>query len=251
MLARAAELQGQATSPDLAGTLSDEQILELGREVGLSAESLRQAIAEERANVVIEPARGIAGWFGPAVFGSTRTVPGTPESSLIAIDAVLRGDLPFDVKRRFPDRVHWEPRRSFIEVVRSQFIRGIEGTDLKLAQEVATTVTTVDQARTHVRIDAMLGDTRRRAVSSAMNTAVFTVLAGVVVGVLGVSPLMVVPAVGAALVGIAASYRRGYRRTAARVVTAMEQVLDRLEFGPAKRRGGGIGGAMPGDGRRP
>ena len=243
VLARAAELQGQSSSADATGALSDAQILELGKEVGLSPEALRQAIAEERARVAIPEARGMAGWFGPETFAATRVVPGTPESALIAIDAVLRGDLPFDVKRRFPDRVHWEPRRGFFDAVRSQFIRGVEGADLRLAQEVATTVTAIDAGRTHVRVDAVLTEARRRAFAASRNAAIAGAGVAVVLsGALGVGVVFVGPPVVLAVGAMLFSFRRGYRNTAARVVTAIEQVLDRLEFGPAKRRGAGLAG---------
>jgi len=46
VLGRAAELQaGGADAPE---TLTEAQLLEIGREVGLSPEHLRQALAEER-----------------------------------------------------------------------------------------------------------------------------------------------------------------------------------------------------------
>lgn len=246
VLVRAAELQGESTPAEPTGALSDEQIVELGKEVGLLPNAIRQAIAEERASVAIAPARGPAGWFGPGTFAGTRIVPGTPESTLIAIDSMLRGDLPFEVRRRFPDRVHWEPRRSFIEAVRAQFIRGVEGMDLRLAQEVATSVTVVDGSRTHVRVDAVLSDARRRAVIASVNTVVAVAAIGAVLIVLGFNPVLVAPPLMLAAGGIIAGFRRGYRQTAERVVTAIEQILDRLEFGPARRRGAGLTGKPSG-----
>ena len=46
VLARAAELQG--TSGDPVEEFTEEQLLDLGKEVGLSPQNLRQALAEER-----------------------------------------------------------------------------------------------------------------------------------------------------------------------------------------------------------
>lgn len=240
VLARAAELQGQSVHTDATGALSDDQIVELGKEVGLSPDAIRQAIAEERANVTIAPSRGPAGWFGPETFASARVVPGTPESTLIAIDAMLRGDLPFNVRRRFPERVHWEPRRTFFDAIRSQFSRGIEGADLRLAQEVATSVMRVDASRTRVRVDAVLSDARRQAVMASLYTVLATAAVGAVLVFIGFNPFFVVPPLALGAGGIVATIRRGYRRTVTRVVTAIEQVLDRLEFGPAKPRGAGV-----------
>ena len=52
VLARAAELQGASgDETDAADNLTDEQVLELGKEVGLSPEHIRQALAEERSRL--------------------------------------------------------------------------------------------------------------------------------------------------------------------------------------------------------
>jgi hypothetical protein len=141
--------------------------------------------------------------------------------------------------------VHWEPRRSFIDAVRAQFIRGVEGADLRLAQEVSTSVAIVDASRTHVRVDAVLSDARRQAMLASGYTVLTTAAIGTVVIVLGFSPFIVVLPLAIAAGGIVATIRRGYRRTVSRVVTAIEQILDRLEFGPAKKRGAGIANAPP------
>ena len=56
VLARAAELQVGAGEPE--EVLSEEQILELGKEVGLSPQHLKQALAEERTRVALPPDEG-------------------------------------------------------------------------------------------------------------------------------------------------------------------------------------------------
>jgi len=48
VLARAAELQ--STTGETGEEFTEEQLLELGREVGLSPQNLRQALAEERTS---------------------------------------------------------------------------------------------------------------------------------------------------------------------------------------------------------
>lgn len=171
VLARAAELQMQH-SAEPGGGLSDEQVLELGKEVGLSADALRQAIAEERGRVVGSSPRGVSGaWFGHADFSATRVVSGTPQQVLAALDAHMRGELPFEVKRRFPDRLTWEPKRGFLDAMRMSFgLRG-EGSDLVLAEEVGALVVAVDAGQTHVRLDASIAGRRR---SAAQITTVFS-----------------------------------------------------------------------------
>lgn len=240
VLARAAELQGQASSAEPTGALTDEQILELGKEVGLTPEALRQAIAEERSHVALPAAGGLIGsWLGADAFAAARTVPGTPEAALRAIDAVVRGELPFDVKRRFADRMQWEPRRGFFETMKSQFVRGVEGVDLKLAEEVSATAIAIDASRSSVRIDATLTNARARAWQSSISYVLIVLLFSVLfVWGFQMPAVFAVPILTGLLAASLASVRRRYRRAALRVRTAIEQVLDRLEFGPAKKRGG-------------
>jgi hypothetical protein len=240
VLARAAELQTQTGGGDTAETaaaLTDDQILELGREVGISPDALRQAIAEERGRVGPPEARGLVGaWFGAAAISAARVVPGSPERVLKALDAVLREELTFTVRRRFPNRLLWEPRRGFFDVVRIQLGRATEGAGVREAQEVSAFATAVDADRTHVRLDAALVDKRATA---AILSVVSVGSAGALAYVAAVA--LVNPVVSAAVLGVAATgmvlgARRSYQRTASRVATALEQLLDRLEFGPAQRR---------------
>src|SRR3954464_5188232 len=78
VLARAAELQGTAADADSSEQFSEEQLIELGKEVGLSPQNLRQAVAEERTrSAAPENEHGlVAAMFGPSRVTAARTVPG-------------------------------------------------------------------------------------------------------------------------------------------------------------------------------
>ncbi len=236
VLARAAELQSQR-STEPGGALSDEQVLELGKEVGLSADALQQAIAEERGRVVGTSPRGVMGaWFGHAEYSATRVVKGTPQSVLAALDAHIRGELPFEVKRRFPDRLMWEPKGGFLDGVRISLGVRSEGGDLVLAQEVSALVVAVDAERTHVRLDASIADRRRNAARTSVGVAGVSAFGAWLVAS-AVAPAGVLVVAGTiATLGVLTP-RRNYRGVAERVELALFQVLDRLEYGPAKRKG--------------
>src|SRR5918911_9272 len=90
VLARAAELQARTGEPE--EVLTEDQILDLGKEVGLSAEHLRQALAEERTRVALPPdENGLAAkLLGGARVGASRTVPGKPREILNAIDVWMQ-----------------------------------------------------------------------------------------------------------------------------------------------------------------
>src|SRR5437764_14852410 len=87
VLARAAELQSGPS--DTSEEFTEEQLLELGREVGLSPQNLRQALAEERTrSVVPDDERGVlASLFGPSRVRAGRPVPGKPADVLASVGA--------------------------------------------------------------------------------------------------------------------------------------------------------------------
>src|SRR3954468_10763717 len=76
VLARAAELQGVAGDATDAEQFTEEQLIELGKEVGLSAQHLRQALAEERTGSIVRTEESAGGLFGPSTVRASRTVPG-------------------------------------------------------------------------------------------------------------------------------------------------------------------------------
>src|SRR3954465_12435710 len=65
VLARAAQLQGATGDASEADQFTEEQLIELGKEVGLSPQHLRQALAEERTGSIARTGDSRAGLFGP------------------------------------------------------------------------------------------------------------------------------------------------------------------------------------------
>src|SRR5881397_3624246 len=113
VLARAAELQAATgDESDTADALTEDQVLDLGKEVGLSAEHLRQALAEER--VRIEPLPQSGSGLAYRLFGSTRiaaqrVVRGAPERVLATLDRWMQREEWLRVVRQRADRIVWEP----------------------------------------------------------------------------------------------------------------------------------------------
>ena len=231
VLARAAELQAGSGEPE--EVLTEAQILELGKEVGLSSEHLRQALAEERTRVALPPDEGglSAKLLGGARVGASRTVPGQPRDVLAAIDAWMQRQECLQVKRQFPDRVVWEARRDLLGTVRRAFNVGGRGYALARAHEVAATAVAVDASRTLVRIDADLVPFRSSLARQSAGATVLGVAAG---GTLAALNFAIAVAVAPALlVGVGAFYvARGINaRTANAAQLALEQLLDGLERG--------------------
>src|SRR2546423_2177186 len=122
ILARAAELQAASgDESEQTDRLTEEQILDLGREVGLSPENIRQALAEEHAHIepLVMGGSGLAyRLFGAQRVGAQRVVRGAPDRLLETIDRWMQREAWMNVVRQRSDRIVWEPRRGMLAGLR-------------------------------------------------------------------------------------------------------------------------------------
>lgn len=245
VLARAAELQTAAGDDgEPTDGLTEQQLLDIGREVGLSPTHLRQALAEERTRLAVPAEHGIvAQMAGASMASAHRTVVGTPAQLLSTLNQVMLRDECLMVKRRYGVRMTWEPRRDFWATFRRLAPSSGHMYDLLRAREVAATAVPVDETRTLVRLDADVSSARAQRLQGGAAVAVGGVaMGGLLTGFLAViamAPLAPAIAVGAvpAAVGVAAfaAVARTHRHTVERAQLALEQLLDRLEHGDARR----------------
>jgi hypothetical protein len=211
VLARAAELQvGTGDNEDV---LSEEQIVELGKEV-----------PDDTSGVA-------ARLFGGSRVAASRTVRGQPRDVLAAVDGWMQRQECLQVKRQFADRIVWEARRDLVGAVRRAFNVGGRGYALSRAHDVAATAVAVDEGRTLVHLDADLGAYRSSlAKQTAGLSALGVVSTGAMIALGFMVPIAVVPAV---VVSAGSFY--GARGMNARVLSAaqlaLEQLLDTLERG--------------------
>lgn len=235
VLTRAAELQ--ATASDTPEQLSEAQLVALGQEVGVSAEHIRQALAEEKTRVTVPEEQGaVARYFGPATAIASRMVPGRPAEVLAALDRWMQQEESLQVKRRFGDRITWEKRPGFIgSITRGLDVAG-RGYTLSSVPEVGASVVAVDATRVLVHLDAQIAERRSRVVGVSAILAVMAVGGGaglVALSLLAGGSVVVGAGFGAALTAagglVSAGTARAQRRFVARVQLALEQVLDRLE----------------------
>ena len=235
VLARAAELQAESGEPTEA--LSEEQIVELGTEVGLSPYHLRQALAEERTRIGApsEDSDLLARIVGPATVSASRNVRGSVASTLAQLDDWMQREECLRVKRHFPDRIVWEARQGFFDVMRRGLDVGGRGYVLSRGHEVSATIVPVDGERVLARLDSDFGTHRSAVVGQGATLVGLGAASSGVAAVLGVLlPVALIPAVAAGAIGYYQARRR-QARTLARAQLALEQVLDRLERGDLPR----------------
>ncbi|MGH7669358.1 MAG: hypothetical protein ACRENQ_07665, partial [Gemmatimonadaceae bacterium] len=228
VIARAAELQ--ARTSDAAETMTEDQIIALGREVGLSPAYLRQALAEERSHR--GPPTAVHGLLrGPALLSAERTVRGTAGEVFAALDIWMQREEWLQIKRQFPDRMVWEPRHDFEGNVRRLLNVGGRGYALSKATDVGATAVPADEGRVLVRLDADLSGHRRSSLGGMAAGATAGLASGGVLLVLNFAVLAAAaPVVLLGGVGYVAA-RTAYAKVAARVQLTLDQMLDRLERG--------------------
>jgi hypothetical protein len=236
VLARAAELQGSSGEEgDALDTLTEAQVEELAKEVGLSSQHIRQALAEERARIepLETPGTGIAfQLFGADRVGAQRVVRGRADRVLATLDRWMQKEEWLQVVRQRADRILWEPRRGIVGSLRRML--GSRDYVLSRADEIAATVVSVDDESTLVRLEATFSSLRR---TMAGQTAAGAVIGGAGTGVAvllnAMIPVAIIPVVGISAVAYYSS-RRTQQRAVARASLVLEQVLDRLERGDAQ-----------------
>jgi hypothetical protein len=236
-LARAAELQ--AASGEEAGrqseSLTEAQVEDVAKEVGLSPQFIRQALAEERARLdpIAIGGSGIAyQLFGHDRVAVQRVVRGKPERLLAALDRGMKEE-GLKVQRQRPDFIIWEPSRGVFESIRRAF--GPSDYALTPANEVTATVVPVDDEFTVVRLEATFARMRGE---KASNTIISGVFGGAVTGVALVLGVMIPVAIVPVIAVPAATYfgsRRSHQHALQRANISLEQALDRLERGDHQR----------------
>ncbi len=243
VLARASELASQ--SADAPDGMTEAQLFEIGKEVGLSPATLQQALAEERTRVVLAEETGLeARVMGPAAVSATRVIPQSPEAVLYALEEWMRTDYRMLAKRRFGARRTWEQRGGmFAELDRT--LRGNQAAaTLARATEVAATVSPIGDGRTAVRLDADITQLRSSRKSGGIALGAVGVVMGMVPVILGavLAPITMLPLflAGGALpvlgFGLGGwSTIKSHRKQAERAQLALEQLLDRLEHAPLPR----------------
>lgn len=229
IIRRAAELQTHER--DIGEGLTKDELLALGKDVGIPAHYLQQALLEEQTRSPMAPATGLWAWLvGPATLSADRVVPGDRLTVERALAHWMGEGETLQVKRRFPDHTTWEPKRGAIASIQRALSGRGRTFALARCDEVAGQVTQLEPGFCHVRLTADVRTQRAGRIGGAATVAGTGAAGTAVAIVLGIAlPLAIVPAVALSLAAMPVARLHG--RQNERVLVALDQVLDRLEHG--------------------
>jgi hypothetical protein len=257
IIQRAAELQ--TANRDIAEELTPEQVLALGREVGIPGRYLQQALLEERTRVVaVRPSGTWDRIAGAAQVVAQRAVPGTVAGVEAALAEWMEEKELFCIQRQQPGRITWEPLGGMAAALRrstAAFSRGSAAMMLARADTVSATILALETGWCHVVLMAETGTARSQFLGGGAAVAGAGALGAGLMVVLGaLVPVALIP-VPVAL-GIGYGVARQYRSTLARIQLGLERALDQLEHGAAAverqlpRRSAGLLGMLAEEIRR-
>lgn len=250
IIQRATELQ--TGERDIADGLSPEEVLSLGKEVGIPERYLQQAMLEERSRA---SAPVPAGWLDRAMGAGTiraeRVVRGEAEQVENRLLRYIDEHELFTLQRQQPGRITWEPLGGVQGALRrsSAMFQGNRPFMLSKASLVSATVLALEPGYCHVAIGAELRQARGGFIGGATALGTAGVAGGVVLFVMSPYLWLALAPLPFALAGGWAILRQ-YRPLAERVRLGLERALDHLERGEPKPshalppRSGGVVGAI-------
>ena len=236
IIQRAAELQ--TADREIGEGLTSDQVIELGREVGIPGRYLQQALLEERTRIVQAGPEGLLGrTVGPAAITAQRVVQRDREGiETILVEWMEKQEL-FSVQRHQPGRITWEPTGGFQAAYR-RAVGAAGGSKrpimLAKADIVSCTVLELEPGYCNVTLTATAKKRRAESVAgSAALASAGAVGTGVLAAVGAILPVVLLPLP----IGLGLGYlvAREYRPIIERIQLGLERVLDQLEHGrPAK-----------------
>jgi hypothetical protein len=230
IIQRAAELQ--TAERDIGDTLTSEELIALGREVGIPVRYLQQALLEERTRVGAPGGSGVLDRVaGPAQAVAQRVVAaeaGVVERSLIRW---METNELLCIQRALPGRITWEPIGGLQAALRRSTAAlgsGPRPFMLSRAATVSAAILPLESGYSHVTLAADARGTRSGYVGSGVALASSGAAGTVVLAALGAMlPLALVPIPIALALGYGVVRR--YSPAIERIQLGLERALDFLE----------------------
>ena len=226
---RAAELQ--SAEHDIGDTLTSDELIALGREVGIPVRYLQQALLEERTRIATPAPAGLLDRIaGPGQAAAHRVVAAdgaTVERSLLRW---MEANELLCVQRALPGRITWEPVGGLYAAFRrsAAALGPSKPFMLSRATTVSAIVLPLESGYSHVTLTAdarasrsgFVGGSVALATSGAAGTAILATLGAML-------PLALVPLPVALALGY--GMLRRYPPTLERLQLGLERALDSVE----------------------
>ncbi len=251
IIQRATELQ--TGERDISDGLTPDEVVSLGKEVGIPERYLQQAMLEERSRAIAPLAQSgfLDRAVGPGTIRTERVIRGDVEDIEQRLIRYLDNHELFTIQRQQPGRITWEPLRGVQGALRrsSAVFQGNRPFMLSRAGLLSATVIGLEPGFCHVALGAELKASRGGLIGGAAAVSSIGVAAGAVLFVLSpfiwlaAAPLPVAAGIGWAIL-------RSYGPLAERARLGLERALDHLERGEPKpshalpSRTGGVVGAI-------
>lgn len=240
VIRRAAELQARAAEDPGSEGLTEAEAVRIGREIGISPQHLRRALAETGGSEAQEVSLADR-TLGPGWVRASRTVPGEAASVREEIDRYLVGRERLAPIRRFPDRTVYGKSREndFVrliqitqETLQSRKRQPLVGAGFKLrrAAQLEVVVQPLEDGFSYATLSADLTNVRAgMALTGASLGGSFGIATAAMLGV-AIDPaaaLLGIPLLPGAMWGS----RLAQVKTAVHAQTHLESILDCLERG--------------------
>jgi hypothetical protein len=239
IIRRAAELQ--TAEREVGDTVSSDELISLGREVGIPVRHLQQALVEERTRL---GSAGVPGLMdrvaGPGQVTAQRVLPMEAEPAEQALLGWMERNELFCIQRQQSGRITWEPISGFQAAIRRSAAAlgaGKRPFMLSRAATVSASILPLESGYSHISLTADARKVRNEYLASG------TALAGA--GAAGTAAMV---ALGALLpvallplpvaLGVGYTVLRRYGPALARMQLGLERALDALEGGTTRPRPG-------------
>lgn len=235
IMQRAAELQAAET--DVGEGLTSEEVLALGRDVGIPGRYLQQAMLEQSTAIVAPPEAGLTGRLvGPGEVTAQRVVLGDLEDAARALVSWFDSNELLVVLRQQPGRVTFEPLGGMQAALRrgsAAFSSSKPKYMLARATLVTATFTKLESGYCHVTLTADLRKVRGGHIGGAVAGGAFGLAGAAVLATM--TPFLLFALSPIVVGGVAGWFAlRGFRPVAERAMLGLERALDYLERGGIK-----------------
>jgi hypothetical protein len=230
IIRRAAELQ--TTEREIGETVTSDELISLGREVGIPVRYLQQAMLEERNRLAQSRADGLLDRVaGPAEVAAQRVVQIEPEAVERALIGWMESNELLCIQRQQPGRIVWEPIRGLQAAIRRSTAAlgtGKRPFMLSRATTVSATILPLESGYSHVALAADARKVRGEYLASGAALASLGAASTATMVALGaLLPVALLPLPFA--LGVGYTLLRRYSPALARMQLGLERALDSLE----------------------